>query len=321
MTRMVGAERSAANGRTPLGALAELTRSLLTHPGGKGRRAATMARAARWQLRRLTGERRADVRFGPMRIRCYPGYSSASSVLYFGLPEWNEMLFVLRFLRPGDTLVDVGANIGAYALLATTAIPGLRTIAVEPDADARARLEENLALNSGTEIQIVAAALGAEPGEARMTEGRDTLNRLARPGDEVTGTVALSTLDSLCSGPPPALVKIDVEGAELEVLRGAERTLAGTPAPVLLLEIIDDGLATFGVTRADVAGFLQAHGYHMFEYDAASRRCDPWTGADATRTGYVAAVKDTARLEARLAERRPDIERLLTEAPRVTLER
>jgi len=321
VTRRVGAEPSAANGRTPVAALLELTRSLLTHPAARGRRGATMARAARWQLRRVTGARRAEVSFGPMRMRCYPGYASASSVLYFGLPEWNEMLFVLRYLRAGDTLVDVGANVGAYTLLAATAIPALRTIAVEPDPDARARLEENLALNPGAQVEIVAVALAAEGGEALMTQGRDTLNRLARPGDAGTGSVAVRTLDDLCAGSPPALVKIDVEGAELDVLRGGERTLTGPSAPVLLLEIIDDGLASFGVTRGEVAGFLTARGYRMFEYDAITGRCETWTGAEATRTGYVAAVRDEARLEARLAERRPEIERLLAEVPNVRLEK
>src|SRR5215213_993677 len=94
LMRRIGGERSAATlgGPRPfVPALLELSRSLMTHPSGRGRRLATFARAFRWQVGRILGVRRALVRFGPMRLFCYPGYSSASSVLYFGLPEWNEM--------------------------------------------------------------------------------------------------------------------------------------------------------------------------------------------------------------------------------------
>lgn len=319
MSRPVGAEPS-ANGRSWLGKLVELIRMLLTHPSSRGRRLSTIGRALRWQLTRFTGVRSADVRFGPMRMRCRRGYASASGVMYFGLSEWDEMLFVLRYLRAGDVFVDVGANVGIYALLVSTVIPELRTIAVEPDADARERLEENRSLNPGVRIEIVGAALAAEVGTARMTKGRDTLNRLARPEEAGTGEVTVTTLDVLCGDAVPAVVKIDVEGAELEVLRGAERVLANSPPPVVLLEMIDDNLSTFGRSRSDVAGFLKARGYALFEYDAGARRYDSWDDASPSRMGYVVAVRDAERLRTRLEVQQPEVERLISAVPIVTWE-
>jgi hypothetical protein len=69
-----------------------------------------------------------------MHLRCYPHSTSASGVIYCGLPEWAEMRFLLDYLRPGEGFVDVGANIGTYSLLAAS-VPDVVAWAFEPSRD------------------------------------------------------------------------------------------------------------------------------------------------------------------------------------------
>ena len=158
--------------------------------------------------------------------------------------EWEELQFCLRYLRPGDHFVDVGANVGVFSTLVGTRIPGVRITAVEPFPPVREDLLANLALNklSADVVKVVDSALSDVPGEATFEVlDRDVLNRLA-PGSSTddgaaTGiTVPVTTLDELVGDDPPALIKIDVEGSELLVMKGARRLLTSADAPVLLFE-------------------------------------------------------------------------------------
>ena len=76
-----------------------------------------------------------------------PQQFSAVWTIYDGVHEWEELQFCLRYLRPGDHFVDVGANVGVFSTLVGTRIPGVRITAVEPFPPVREDLLANLALN------------------------------------------------------------------------------------------------------------------------------------------------------------------------------
>ncbi len=257
---------------------------------------------------------------GRTRMVARPHQFSAVWTIYDGVHEWEELQFCLRYLRPGDHFVDVGANVGVFSTLVGTRIPSVRITAVEPFPPVREDLLANLALNDLT-VNVVDAAVNDAPGEATFEVlGRDVLNRLAPDGgdgadaDQGAGagegdgdgdgdgekgriTVPVTTLDELVGEDPPALIKIDVEGSELRVMQGARRLLSdpGT-APVLLFEHAGHG-ASFGITPAEMRAFLSELGYRIYLLDG---RLTPWHSDDLPPTLNVIACRDVAAVRSRI---------------------
>jgi FkbM family methyltransferase len=170
-----------------------------------------------------------------------------------------ELEFVRSTLAPGSAAIDVGANVGVYTVAA--ALAGARVIAVEADGDYIPRLRENLARNGIGDVDVVAAAAGDVDGEAELTIATDrsfsTIKQLASysPSGEVR-RVPVRRLDTIWTDagePDVSLVKIDVEGAEVEVLRGAERLLDRC-RPALIVEVSE-------TTEPEVRSRLSALGY------------------------------------------------------------
>jgi FkbM family methyltransferase len=173
----------------------------------------------------------------------------------FGLYDRRELSLMRRFLEPGGDMVDVGAHVGMYAISAARHGRG-RVLAFEPNPAARRQLEANVALN-GVRVEISDAAVAGEAGEAllHVPETDDPSFSSLGAGRFAEGEpvrVPTTTLDAEVEerGLTPAFVKVDVEGAELGVLAGAERTLARRP--VLLVEVSD---ATAGEVERLLAGW------------------------------------------------------------------
>jgi FkbM family methyltransferase len=271
---------------------------IATHPANKGGRAAAERRAITWHWRARSGDVEAIVTVdGKTKLRARPHQFSAVWTIYDGVHEWEELQFCLGYLRPGDHFVDVGANVGVFSTLVGTRIPGVRITAIEPFPPVRADLEANLALND-LDISVVGSAVSDAAGEATFEVlDRDVLNRLAPDGAGGGGgiTVPVTTLDQLVGDDPPALVKIDVEGAELSVMRGAE-TLLSSSGPVLLFEHAGHS-AHFGITPADLREFLRGHGYTIYLLDG---ELTPWHSDDQPPTPNVVATRDVAAVRARL---------------------
>jgi FkbM family methyltransferase len=186
-----------------------------------------------------------------------------------------------RMLRPGDVFVDVGANAGLYTLFAAAAVgPSGRVIACEPSGREQARLRANLALNDFPQVELLKAALGDAPGTAslrlaeRYLAGHNSMF-LTPPGAVREEVVTVTTLDRvLATAARCDCVKIDVEGAELRVLRGGADTLARF-RPKLLIEFNPETLAAADTSAAEVAGWLGARGYRLFEIDPATGETFP----------------------------------------------
>jgi FkbM family methyltransferase len=163
---------------------------------------------------------------------------------YGVLTGWHEVEVqeaLRRTVAPGDVVWDVGANVGAMALVAARLTgPEGRVVAVEPEPGCAAAIARNAALNDITWIDVVAAAAAAHSGETEIVVVRDRLwTRLASVGGHELGEtvqrVRAVALDDL-EAPPPAVVKIDVEGGELEVLAGMARLLREV-RPVVICEM------------------------------------------------------------------------------------
>lgn len=231
-------------------------RSIVQNPANRGQRVRRIWLGAVFQARgRLTG-RPTRVPVGrKSSMWAYVDSWGSKAVAYANPPD-PEMLVWQRVLRPGDLFVDVGANVGAYTLWALDV--GAHVIAVEPDGHARDRLVENLTLN-GYDAETAPAALLDQPGAARFSTGRDTLNQIGTEGVEVEVT----TLDQVIGDRYAAGVKVDVEGFERLVLEGAQQALAHQRIGMLQIEWNHLSIPALGETRQPIVRLLRDAGYSV----------------------------------------------------------
>jgi FkbM family methyltransferase len=176
-------------------------------------------------------------------LRFNPGPSAVGFL--FGTHD-PEVQFVLgRLLRPRMTVYDVGANVGFTAMLAAKQVSaGGRVICFEPLPQNAEQIHHNSRLNGFSGIDVRVEALGRRDGEADFTLSHSpTWGRLADVGatPQASGTtrVSVRSLDSIRAREGialPDLIKMDVEGAEADVLAGAARLLAEA-RPVLVIEL------------------------------------------------------------------------------------
>jgi len=164
-----------------------------------------------------------------------------------GAYETSEIQFVRSIVKPGDTVVDVGAHIGFFTIhLAALVGAGGRVYAFEPFEANLVLLERSVAENRFRDrVRARRAAVGATSGTATLTFPRETLNTggayllpdggAPLPGN-LTARVPLVALDDLDLAAPVRFLKMDVEGAEPQVLRGAMRLLE-RDRPVILSEL------------------------------------------------------------------------------------
>lgn len=184
----------------------------------------------------------------PCRVRggwCYLNLRESPPMLEraLGVYERNKFLLLGSHLRPGMSFVDVGANKGDFSVFAASRVGEHGTVvAVEPSPDNAAMLRRSLHRSGAGNAHVVEAALAEGPGEAvlhlRALSGWHTLV----PADDAVGEVTVATrrLDDVTAElgvTSVDAVKIDVEGGELGVLRGAERTLTAPGRRLLLLDL------------------------------------------------------------------------------------
>lgn len=248
----------------------EVLRFILAHPLNRGGAVPAMSRLLRWQLAsRLLPEAEFSLPF-VNRTRMLVNRSGATSNFYCGLHEPDEMGFTLHVLNPGDIFVDIGANVGAYSVLAAEA--GASVVAIEPIPDTWTRLTTNIRLN-GFESLVTAYRVGLSDanGSLRFSTNKDSINHVLAPGEDVPAVdVDVVTLDSLLGGRSPALIKIDVEGHELPVLRGAEKTLASESLLAVIVETNGSGVR-YGIDDSDLYAFMMKRSFEPHAYRGTSR--------------------------------------------------
>ena len=185
-----------------------------------------------------------------------------------GTYEAAELELFARSIRPGDTVLDIGAHIGLYTLTAARAVgPTGRVVAFEPSTDNFALLEANVAANGYTNVELHRVACSDTTGTGRTTccPGRtaETTSLRADGAGARVDTVRLHDLDVR-----PQAVKMDVQGAEPLVLAGAAQLLAADEL-IVFTEVSVDHLAQNGA-RAYVES-LRAEGFTLLRIDEADR--------------------------------------------------
>lgn len=188
-----------------------------------------------------------------------------------GLYELDTARWLRRLLRPGMSFADCGANIGYFTLLAARLVgPAGRVDAFEPDPVNRARLESHIAdnLRAGHDapVRVHPVALASQPGTVTLfraagsdaNHGMSSLFRDAAAGTAETSSshqVPTARLDQLLAAPPD-VVKIDIEGAEFDAIKGMAGILAGDRPPAMIIEHNPPSARAAGHTPADLFELL-----------------------------------------------------------------
>ena len=200
-----------------------------------------------------------NIKCGNIILKFFP--SSLSTTLWV-FPEYSkiDVKNIRENLKNNDTFVDVGANIGQLSLEAWKKV-GLNgnVIAIEGNKKIFNYLSKNVILNDA-KIELFNVIIGEQSGYAGIEDKKaDDMNQVLENGD-----IKMCTLDEICCDLKKIdLLKIDVEGYELEVLKGGVSTLTKTNK--IILEILEDLTNSFDYSPEDIKKFLKTKNFKLYK--------------------------------------------------------
>jgi FkbM family methyltransferase len=192
------------------------------------------------------------------------------ALFYCGTYEPQTTALISAVLRPGDTFLDIGANVGHYTFLAARLVgPGGRVVAIEASPSTAGRLDADVRRNGLAEtVTVCNAAAGDATSDAFLYDSDDPAQVGMRHLDPIGRGRAIEKtrvirLDQLLPAIEPDVVKLDVEGGELRALSGMREILASHPPRLIVAETQEPLLARFGDSVEALGAFLAD-----FDYDA-----------------------------------------------------
>jgi FkbM family methyltransferase len=233
-----------------------------------------------WRLMWTEGMCRARTRYGA-RLEVDASDIVGTYIAYFGIWEPNLTSWLEGRLRPGDVFVDVGANVGYFSLLASrlVGIEG-RVVAIEPFPRTNAVLRRNVAANGAENVRVEQVAVWDSSAELDLFGARDRIvggttldpDWAARWSFDTRVAVSAEPLSKLLSDDEvarAAVLKLDVEGSELQALQGMEPLLARLRDDVaIVLELEGDAVrvASEALARAGFEPFVIENSYAADAY-------------------------------------------------------
>lgn len=242
--------------------LSEFVYTVLLEP--KPLRAATNA-----VLRSIS---RPAVTINDARVVLNPHDPVISGALTLRVYERAETEIFLQLLRPGATMLDIGANVGYYTALAMRALgPRGKVVALEPDPESFRYLQQTVLANAGAHVTCINRAAGRSRGTGTLFTSSDNRgdNRMyANSLANGSCQVAVSSIDEILAElkiPQANIVKMDVQGFEGQVLAGMRNTLAASPSLAMMMEFWPSGLTAAGDEPAAILRSLEALGFRLLE--------------------------------------------------------
>jgi FkbM family methyltransferase len=198
------------------------------------------------------------------RMAVVPRETINQSLFLYGSFEISETRLIQALLRPGMTFVDVGANIGYYTVIGARLVGPIGQVhCFEPHRGIRAKLQENIARNDFRNVVVHGEAMAESTGSvaffaSAVDQNQGISSIIPGAGRQASEAVPSVSLDDFVAGLAPRrridLIKMDIEGAELQVIGGGRRTLAAADAPAIIFEADE---------LAPVADALRAFGYRI----------------------------------------------------------
>ncbi|MEO8884891.1 MAG: FkbM family methyltransferase [Mucilaginibacter sp.] len=227
------------------------------------------------------------------------GFQALTGNYYFGISDPDVMPFLLHLLTPDDLFVDIGANGGAYTVLASAEKKG-HTVAIEAAADTFKGLQQNIAINGiANRVEALNVAVSDINGILPFTSADHATNRVCYDTRDDIVYVEAKTLDTILQGRIPLLMKLDIEGHEHNALLGAHHTISSPGCKALIIEFSNTG-EYYGYGNIKTHQLLTGYGFKPYKYHYKNRQL---TAFDPLQTGFefnMIYVKDEAFVQDRL---------------------
>jgi FkbM family methyltransferase len=218
---------------------------------------------------------------GGIDIQLYPEGEIAEFLSFPTLFERTEVALVAAFLTPGMRVVDVGANVGLYSIVAQKRVgPGGEVWAFEPSPESFVRLKKSLHLNGCTEVHPFQLALSDQEDtilKLRSAKGFGDAYRYlasnaggAREDGDYEESVPVTTLDRWASDTGVEgvdFLKVDIEGGEFRMLTGARKVLSSNPDIVVFFENESDWCRRAGHSPEDTIRLLESLGFGVYAWN------------------------------------------------------
>jgi FkbM family methyltransferase len=210
------------------------------HPVGNKAFIKCLKAYLRWQLgTRILRKDIIHEFVGGTKLIIRRGMVGATGNVYVGIHEFEHMAFLLHVCGRHDIFFDIGSNVGSYSILATGVCKS-KSICFEPIKTTYKLLQDNIRLNDLQDLCVsYNVGVGSEVGSLFFTKGLDTMNRVALVQElsDEKEKVDVITLDSLSEKFSATILKIDVEGYELNVLYGAKDLLDSNLLHSIIIEL------------------------------------------------------------------------------------
>lgn len=255
--------------------LLDTLKFIALHPANRRARLRAVLDFGKWQIAsRLWAGQMLFSWISGTQLIVSKGETGLTGNVYTGLHEFNDMAFVLHFLRSGDIFLDIGANCGSYTVLASGVV-GARAISFEPLPDSFIRLQRNVRLNGLVDlVELHNIGLGDQDAELWFSKSLDTANHVVEESSPCEKTkVLVNCLDHVVNCVPD-LIKIDVEGFEINVFKGAQRVLGDSRLKAMIVEVNNSG-GRYGNDEQSLVQLLTEYGFAMYQYDALERVLRP----------------------------------------------
>lgn len=242
------------------------------HPLNEKNKIKSICRFLKWQLNTRLNPYPVIYQYtDKAKLIIQKGMTGATGNLYCGLHEYNDMAFLLHLLRKEDLFIDIGANIGSYTVLASGHV-GSDTFSFEPVPSTFSHLTNNISINKiSDKVSAFNIALGAQVGNVDFTSSYDTVNHVANKDETNIISVPIETLDNILQNQKiPILLKIDVEGFETEVIKGACNTLTQNGLKAIIIELNGSG-ARYNYDEKQIHQTLINLDFKPFQYNPKER--------------------------------------------------
>lgn len=251
------------------------------HPLNRHHKLKSIFRFLQWQIS-------SKLAFGPViidyiqgsKLIAKKGWCGITGNIYVGLYDFEEMSFLLHMLTADDYFIDIGANLGIYTILAG-AVRNARCLAIEPVPESFKWLQQHISINGIEErVKLLNIGVGSLDSNVEFLSDADTLNYVIPAGIAVdpnrkTITAPIKPLDTILAGECPTLIKVDIEGFEGEMIKGAHLTLNQKNLLAVIMELGWGGGKRYGIDDNQVHEKMLVYGFNPFTYSPEQRVLTP----------------------------------------------
>lgn len=247
---------------------------ILNHPDNRNKVLHTLFRIVWWKINQLMFKFPVVVELMKgIKYIAYPNSSFGGLVVYTRLPEYHEMNYFYNLIDSTDIVIDVGVHMGDYSLLAASKITSGKVLSFEPSKEALRVFRENILINKyENRIEVYPVVASDKQGSVSFVDSnisevshisfslKSTKNKnkvKSLPVDSIIQSQGISKIK---------VVKIDVEGAELLVLRGLEKSLTKHLIKNIIVEVNSDCI-NYGYAPTDTFEYLKKFGYKLYFFN------------------------------------------------------